>query len=182
METVAALKRQHWHPLLMARGGVEAHGGEVVTAAAGAGLRVVERPLPQPGVPGRLRVLEALHEVDVVSLRSPLDSDSCRVLFRGSAAVLANRGREPFGLVGLEGSGRRWRRLYRMLWGRLCRARPQCPGAEETNDLPEFLRLFSVLHTQAQWERALRRTARRMARHYAWPQIISHLLFPRLDS
>ena len=52
METVAALKRQHWHPLLMARGGVEAHGGEVVTAAAGAGVRVVERPLPQPGVPG----------------------------------------------------------------------------------------------------------------------------------
>ncbi len=52
METVAALKRQHWHPHLMARGGVEAHGGEVVTAAAGAGVRVVERPLPQPGVPG----------------------------------------------------------------------------------------------------------------------------------
>src|SRR5882762_1998967 len=102
METVAALKRQHWHPHLMARGGVEAHGGEVVTAAAGAGVRVVERPLPQPGVPGLLRVLEELHEVDVVSLRSPLDSDSCRVLFHGSAAVLANSGREPFGLVGLE--------------------------------------------------------------------------------
>ena len=89
LETVAALKQQHWHPLLLARGGVEAHGGEVLTAAAGAGLRVVERPLPQPGVPGLLRALEALHEVDVVSLRSPLDSASCRVLFCGSAAVLA---------------------------------------------------------------------------------------------
>ncbi len=181
METVAALKRQHWHPHLMARGGVEAHGGEVVTAAAGAGVRVVERPLPQPGVPGLLRVLEELHEVDVVSLRSPLDSDSCWVLFRGSAAVLANRGREPFGLVGLETMA---------VDGVACTG---CSGEDsavpgrnalvlETNDLQEFLRLFGALHTQAQWERALRRTARRMARHDAWPQIMRHLLFPRLDS
>ena len=52
----------------------------------------------------------------------------------------------------------------------------------ETNDPQECLRLCGALHTQAQWERALRRTARRMARHDAWPQIMRHLLFPRLDS
>ena len=136
---------------------------------------------PQPGVPGLLRVLEELHEVDVVSLRSPLDSDSCRVLFHGSAAVLANRGREPFGLVGLETMA---------VDGVACTG---CSGKDsavpgrnalvlETNDLQEFLRLFGALHTQAQWERALRRTARRMARHDAWPQIMRHLVFPRLDS
>jgi glycosyltransferase involved in cell wall biosynthesis len=102
IETTDALKRQHWQPLLIARGGVEAHGAEVLTAAAGRGLRVVERPLAHPGVPGLLHALEDLQEVDVLSLRSPLDGDSCRVLFRGSAAVLANSGREPFGLVGLE--------------------------------------------------------------------------------
>ena len=152
METVAALKRQHWHPLLMARGGVEAHGGEVVTAAAGAGVRVVERPLPQPGVPRLLRVLEELHEVDVVSLRSPLDSDSCGVLFRGSAVVLANSGREPFGLVELETMA---------VDGVACTG---CSGEDsavpgrnalvlETNDLQEFLRLCGAIHTQAQWER-----------------------------
>ena len=38
----------------------------------------------------------------MVCLRTALDPESCRVLFRGSAAVLANSGREPFGLVGLE--------------------------------------------------------------------------------
>jgi hypothetical protein len=152
-----------------------------LTAAAGAGLRVVERPLPQPGVPGLLRALEELHEVDVVSLRSPLDSDSCRVLFRGSAAVLANSGREPFGLVGLETMA---------VGGVACTG---CSGEDyavpgrnalvlETNDPQEFLRLFGAIHTQARWERALRRTARSMARHYAWPQIIRRLLLPRLDS
>ena len=52
----------------------------------------------------------------------------------------------------------------------------------ETNDPQECLRLCGALHTQAQWERTLRRTARRKARHDAWPQIMRHLLFPRLDS
>jgi hypothetical protein len=52
----------------------------------------------------------------------------------------------------------------------------------ETNDPQEFLRLFGAIHTQARWERALRRTARSMARHYAWPQSIRHLLLPRLNA
>jgi hypothetical protein len=41
--TLAAMKRQGWRPLLIARGGIEAHGHEVLAAAAAAGLRVVER-------------------------------------------------------------------------------------------------------------------------------------------
>ena len=79
----------------------------------------------------------------MVSLRSPLDSDSCRVLFHGSAAVLANSGREPFGRVGLETMA---------VDGVACTG---CSGEDsavpgrnalvlETNDLQEFLRLFGA--------------------------------------
>src|SRR2546430_1011802 len=49
-----------------------------------------------------MQVLDRLQDVDVVSLRSPLDPESRRVLLHGSAAVLANSKHEPFGLVGLE--------------------------------------------------------------------------------
>ena len=49
-----------------------------------------------------LQALEGTDGADVVDLAAPLDAENCRVLFRGSAAVLANSGREPFGLVGLE--------------------------------------------------------------------------------
>ena len=71
---------------------MEAHGAEVLAAAATAGLRVVERASPQPSVRGLLQAVEGLHAADMVSLRTALDPESCRVLFRGSAAVLTNRG------------------------------------------------------------------------------------------
>ena len=102
IDTVGAMKRAGWQPLLIARGGVEAHGSEVLGRAAAAGLRVVERTAPVPGAPGLLQALAGLRDADIVSLRSPLDADSRRLLFHGVDAVLANSGHEPFGLVGLE--------------------------------------------------------------------------------
>ena len=70
--------------------------------AASAGLRVAER---SPRGCGDLDLADGLTnvgDVDVVNLRCVLGPDSRRMLFRGSAAVLANSGHEPFGLVGLE--------------------------------------------------------------------------------
>jgi glycosyltransferase involved in cell wall biosynthesis len=179
IETTGALQRQHWQPLLIARGGVEAHGTEVLTAAAGMGLRVVERRLPQPGVPGLLHALEDVHEVDVLSLRSPLDGDSCRVLFRGSAAVLANSGREPFGLVGLETMA---------VGGVACTGATGedyvVPGSNalvlETTDPQEFVSLYGALHDNPGRERAIRRAGRATAKRYAWAQIVQAVLLPRL--
>ena len=49
VETVGEMKRQGWQPLLIARGGVERHGVEVLAAAAAAGLRVSDRSLAQQG-------------------------------------------------------------------------------------------------------------------------------------
>jgi hypothetical protein len=178
IETTGALLRQHWQPLLIARGGVEAHGTEVFTAAAGMGLRVAERPLPQPGVPGLLHALEDVHEVDVLSLRSPLDGDSCRTLFRGSAAVLANSGREPFGLVGLETMA---------VGGVACTGATGedyvVPGYNalvlETTDPQEFVSLYGALHDDPGRERAMRRAGRITAQRYAWSQIVQEVLLPR---
>jgi glycosyltransferase involved in cell wall biosynthesis len=178
IETTGALLRQHWQPLLIARGGVEAHGTEVLTAAAGMGLRVVARPLPQPGVPGLLHALEDVHEVDVLSLRSPLDGDSCRTLFRGSAAVLANSGREPFGLVGLETMA---------VGGVACTGATGedyvVPGYNalvlETTDPQEFVSLYGALHDDPGRERAMRHAGRITAQRYAWSQIVQEVLLPR---
>ena len=81
---------------------MEAHGAEVLAEAAMAGLRVVERAGPVLGVRDLQPAVEGSDAADIISLRTALDPQSGRVLFRGSAAVLANSGREPFGLVGLE--------------------------------------------------------------------------------
>jgi glycosyltransferase involved in cell wall biosynthesis len=180
IEIVKTLKQQGWQPLLVARGGVEAHGAEVLQAAREASLSVVERYLTQAGPSGLLQILDSAHTVDVVSIRSPLDPSSRRVLFRGSAAVLANSGHEPFGLVGLEA----------MAVGGLA-----CTGATgedyvlagqnalvlETANPQEFISLFEGLRATPARERALRQAAQSTARRFAWPHIIQSILLPRLQ-
>lgn len=179
LDTTGVMKRLRWQPLLIARGGVEAYGADMLAAAARAGLRVVERTLPQPGVCGLLHVLEGLEEADMVSLRSPLDAESRRVLFRSADVVLANSGHEPFGLVGLETMA---------VGGLACTG---CSGEDyavpgrnalvlETDDPREFIGLFGALRTQPAQERAMRRAGRVTAQQYVWSQIMERILLPRL--
>jgi glycosyltransferase involved in cell wall biosynthesis len=177
--TVGTMQQAGWRPLLIARGGVEAHGSEVLGAAAAWGLRVVERIVPEPGVWGLLHAVEGLHDADIVSLRSPLDAASRQLLLHSSHAVLANSGREPFGLVGLETMA---------AGGVACTG---CSGEDyavpgrnalvlETTDPQEFLNLYGALRANPAQERALRRAGRATAHQYRWAQIIRRVLVPRL--
>ena len=179
IETVSAMKRLGWRPLLLARGGIEAHGAEVLTTAAARGLRVVERVMPSSGVPGVLRMLERVCDVDMVNIRSTLNSDSRRVLLRASDAVLANSRHEPFGLVGLETMA---------VGGIACTG---CSGEDyavpgrnalvlETTDPREFLGLFGELRVNPALVRAIRRAGRMTAQHYRWSEIVARILLPRL--
>ena len=49
IQTMRVLKDQGWRPLLIARGGMEAHGAEVLAAATAAGLRVARTGQPHAG-------------------------------------------------------------------------------------------------------------------------------------
>jgi glycosyltransferase involved in cell wall biosynthesis len=177
---VGALKRRGWRPLLIARGGVEAHGHEVLAAATSGGLRVVERVLPEPGVRGLMQAMEGLRDYDIVNLCSPLPADTERILFQGAAAVLANSGHEPYGLVGLETMA---------VGGVACTG---CSGEDyavpgynalvlETTDPDEFVGLFAALRANPALERAIRRAGCATAKRYIWPQIIQRILLPRLS-
>ena len=179
VETVSELKRQGLRPLLIARGGVEAHGAEVLSTAAALGLRVIERFGNRAGVNGLFQALSAINGADIVSLRSPLDSNSRRLLFRASAAVLANSGHEPFGLVGLEAMG---------AGGVACTG---CSGEDyavpgrnalvlETADPREFVALFEELRADPAHERGIRQAGRLTAKRYLWPEIIRRVLLPRV--
>jgi glycosyltransferase involved in cell wall biosynthesis len=179
IDTVGAMKRLGWRPLLIARGGVEPYGAEVLEAAARAGLRVVDRRLCQPGVRGLVQALEGLGDVDMLNLSSPIDPETRLLLFHSAAAVLANSQHEPFGLVGLETMA---------AGGVACLG---CTGEDyavpghnaltlETNDPQEFLDLFDALRLNPLMERALRRAGKVTAQHYAWSQIMDRILLPRL--
>lgn len=165
VDTVGEMKRLGWRPLLVARGGVEAHGHEVLTAAAKGGLRVIERAVAEQDVRGLLGALEGAEEADILSLRSPLSVDSSRLLFHCSDAVLANSGHEPFGLVGLETMA---------VGGVACTGASgedyAVPGHNalvlETNDPQEFIALFGTLRTNPTQDQALRRADRATAKLY----------------
>ena len=181
IDTVRVLKNLGWRPLLIARGGVERHGAEVLAKAAAAGLRVTERSgLVIKGVRDLLLALEGIGDADIVHLRTPLDAESCRLLFRGSAAVLANSGREPFGLVGLETMA---------VGGVACTGSTGedyvIPGKNalvlETADPWEFVTLFRELRADPVRDRALRRAGRVTAEQFSWPNIVKRLLLPRLQ-
>jgi glycosyltransferase involved in cell wall biosynthesis len=179
IETVRVLKNLGWRPLLIARGGIEEHGAEVLAKAAASGLRVVERSSSVDRVQGLLQALDGIDDADIVHLRTSLDPQSCRVLYRGSAAVLANSGREPFGLVGLETMA---------AGGVACTGSTgedyAVPGQNalvlETADPWEFVTLFRELRDDPARDRALRRAGRVTAEKYSWARIVSRLLLPRL--
>jgi glycosyltransferase involved in cell wall biosynthesis len=123
--------------------------------------------------------LRSVERADVVDLRTHLDSDARRTLFRAADAVLANSGREPFGLVGLEA----------MAAGGVA-----CTGATgedyavagrnalvlQTEDPGEFIRLFEELRHEPAREAELRRHGKSTARAFAWPEILRTNLLPRV--
>jgi len=180
IEIVAEMKRQGWRPLLIARGGSEPHGDEVLAAAHLRGLRVVERSWSSAGPFGMLEELRDLDDVDLVSLRSHVDPDARRALFRGSGAVLANSGHEPFGLVGLETMA---------AGGVACTG---CSGEDyavpgqnalvlETGDPQEFVGLYQRLHANPKVGISMRRAGQWTARRYAWPEVVNRVLIPRAE-
>jgi len=180
IEIVAEMKRQSWKPLLIARGGTEPHGEEVIASARAQGLRIIERHWSEPGVDGLLGALHDIGDADVVLLRSHVDPEARRTLFRGVGAVLANSEHEPFGLVGLEAMA---------AGGIACIG---CSGEDygitgqnalvmETGDPREFVGLFRRLRSSPAEASAVRRSGRSTAQRYAWPLVVQGVLLPRIE-
>ncbi len=101
IDAVADLREMAYTPQLVVRGGRERYGEVVFSRARERGLRV-ER-VEASGDDGAA-VADALAgtEADVVHLQAFLPESTLAALYAASDAVLANSGKEPFGLVGLE--------------------------------------------------------------------------------
>ena len=181
VRTVAAMKREGWQPLMIARGGKEPYGNEVLRMAAALGLHVIERALQSPDERGMIDTLDGLSQIDILSLLTPLDRKTCSLLFRAANATLANSSHEPFGLVGLEAMA---------VKGIACVGNTgedyAVPGYNtlvmETDDPHEFMGLFGALKNDPCRERALREAGQRTARHFAWSSIIQRVLLPKVKA
>ena len=124
IEIVGKLKRQGHRPLLIARGGAEAHGHEVLDAARLAGLRVLDRKGEETGVRALLERLEGTHEVDVVNLKAPVAART----FPGSGCRAREQQPRTFRLGGARDDGCGRNRLH----GHLRRGLRRTPRTESS--------------------------------------------------
>jgi glycosyltransferase involved in cell wall biosynthesis len=132
------------------------------------------------GAAGLLDAMTELEGVDVLNLRTPLDSDARKLLFAEADCVLANSGHEPFGLVGLEAMAAS---------GLACTG---CSGEDyaipgrnalvvQTSNPREFIGHYARLATSPDVAQQMRSAGRGTAEAYAWPEIIARNLLPEIE-
>ena len=102
VESVARLKQRGLRTVLLARGGLEPHGLEVLGRARALGLTVCESSISDNNFNSYFQALHDSRQADVIDIKFHLPQDFLRIVYRASDAVLANSGHEPFGIVGLE--------------------------------------------------------------------------------
>jgi glycosyltransferase involved in cell wall biosynthesis len=180
VEAAAALKRMGYPVLFIAKGGVEPHGGEVLHRAHELGLRVREVFAPDRDPRNCLRALaEAKSDADFLNIRFYVPETLLRALYRSADAVLANSGREPFGLVGLEvmGSGGL---VFTGATGEEYARSFENAIVLETGDHNEIVSAFAHLLTRPDEAMRLRAAGRETARSYTWDRVIE-LMIRRLQ-
>jgi len=175
VETVARLKQRGDHPVLVARGGMEAHGSEVLDHARALGLTVRNVHVQERGVDDYVRALADAGPADILNVTSPISHDTLRVLYQCSDAVLANSGREPFGLVGLETmaaggaafTGHTGEDYARHLENAV---------VLETDDPDEAAWYITYLAEHPDDNQRIRQSARETAFRYSWERIVQNLM------
>lgn len=181
VDAVAGLKRKRLPVLFIAKGGLEAHGHDVLQRAIAQDLKIrdVVTDSKDPHVLLRT-LLDAAEGADMLNIRFYLSEPVSRALFRVADAMLQNSGREPFGLVGLEvmasqglvftgATGEEYARPYEnaiML---------------DTEDPREIeATIVDLLSRPADVER-MRANGRQTATQYTWEQVVDSLLLRRLQ-
>jgi glycosyltransferase involved in cell wall biosynthesis len=168
------LKRRGQRVKFLLRGGREAHGAEVIALAQHEGLSVLDVPAPADAA-ALAAMLRDSHQVDLLNITSFLAESTVQATYSACDAVLANSGREPFGLVGLEvmaaggiavtgSTGEDYAEAYRNA------------VVLETDDPLEIVTELSVLKERPALASHLRKRGRVTARDYLWENVIEQLM------
>ncbi|HXO17622.1 MAG TPA: glycosyltransferase [Candidatus Dormibacteraeota bacterium] len=170
IEAFADLRARHPEAMLVVRGGREGYGDAVFERARALGLEVEDVTIAgrDPGT-----ALEAIARASgpIVNVRTFLPEEALLALYRVADAVLANSGREPFGLVGLEvmavggiavtgSTGEDYAQPFENAI--VC----------DTSDPRELAAALDELVADPALGEAVRTGAQTTAKRYAWPRIL----------
>jgi glycosyltransferase involved in cell wall biosynthesis len=175
IEAIARLKEIGLKTVLVARGGIEPHGQEVMNNARSMGLTVREARTNPGESNGYLTALREAAPADVIDVKFHVPLDFLRVIYRAADCVLANSSHEPFGLVGLEA----------MAAGGI--AFTGCTGEDyaipfinsfvlETGDPMEIVGYVTYLRDYPEEGARIRKSARYTARNFTWEVAVENLI------
>ena len=175
VEAMAHLKARGKKAVLLARGGIEPHGQEVLHNARSLGLKVKDVMTKGSAFGDYVRAIREGDGADILNLRFHCPQSLLKSVFHTSDAVLANSGHEPFGLVGLEtmaaegiaftgSTGEDYAIPYRNAM------------VMETADPKEIETYISYLDRHPEERRRMRLAGRGTAGQYVWEKVIKNLV------
>jgi glycosyltransferase involved in cell wall biosynthesis len=175
VETTAKLKDLGLKPILLARGGMEPYGQEVIRRALSLQL-IVKEARTNPGeTNGYLAALAKATPADVIDIRFQLPLDFLAIMYRSSDAVLANSGHEPFGIVGLEAMA-----AGGIVFTGSTGEDYSIPFVNsfmiETPNPLEIVSYITYLRSYPQQVERIRNSARSTARYYTWEAAVQNLI------
>jgi glycosyltransferase involved in cell wall biosynthesis len=174
-EAAARLKARGLRTVLLARGGIEHHGEEVLRNARSLGLRVKDIGSSTGSLKDQLDAIGDRDGADVLNIRFHCSPELLRIIYHASDAVLANSGHEPFGLVGLEtmaaggiaftgGTGEDYAvHLHNSI-------------VLDTADPKEIEAYVVYLEEHPEEKHRIRQSARRTARRFTWEEVTKDLI------
>ncbi|OGO32932.1 MAG: hypothetical protein A2Z29_01710 [Chloroflexi bacterium RBG_16_56_11] len=175
IDTVARLKERGKKPVLLARGGIEPYGNQILEKARSLNLQVRDVHAQGNTMKDYFQAIENSGGADILSLKFHCPPELLRLFYHSSDAVLANSSHEPFGLVGLE----------TMAAGGV--AFTGNTGEDyaipfhnsivlETRDPREMVIYLSYLQENPDVTKKIRRMARETARIYTWERVVEYLI------
>jgi len=175
VEAAACLKQNGAKIRFLCRGGIEAHGSQVLDHARELGLVVEEVSDHAESWEDALEAIRAAGTADVYNLRFFMSPSMLRIFYAAADFVLANSKHEPFGLVGLEA----------MAAGGV--AITGCTGETysmdgagaiplDSENVSELVHVIEFLLDHPQRSQAIRQDGPKVAARYTWNNIIEILL------
>lgn len=175
VEAIGKLKEMGLKTVLLARGGIENYGYEVMKKAKSLGLTVREARTKSTQWDDHLSALRQASPADVIDIKFHLPPESSRVLYQAADGVLANSNHEPFGIVGLEamaaggitytgGTGEDYAIPFVNSF------------VLETDDPLEITGYVYYLMDAPQEDKRMRRAAKRTAGQFTWDVAIENLI------
>jgi glycosyltransferase involved in cell wall biosynthesis len=175
VEATSRLKEMGLKTILLARGGKEPYGYEVIKRALDLGLTVKEAQVGLEEKNGYLAALASATPADVIDIRSQLPLDFLAVMYRAMDAVLANSSHEPFGIVGLEAMA-----AGGIVFTGSTGEDYSIPFVNsfmiETSDPLEIVSYIMYLRSYPQQMKRMRGSARFTARYYTWESAVQNLI------